>query len=420
MAPPSPTPADPGSVPSTAIGPQFASAISDAAQTSTALEQITSQLAGRLPGSVDLAIVFATAHHRDAVTQIHQGLDQALGARVTLGTTAAGVIGRRCELEAKAGLSVLIGTLPGTTLQPFGYEPVDWQQVASSPEALRRCIDANGHELRALVLLADPFSTPMTNLLPTLDHCYGGVPAVGGMASAGNKPGSNVLWVNGRFCRQGTVGVAIGGAIRVDCTISQGCRPIGKPLVITKSRRHVVYELGGRGVIDVIQQLIGDLDERDRHLIETRGLMIGRVISEYKERFGRGDFLIRHLLAMDPDAGYMAINDPQVRAGQTVQFHVHDQQTAVEDFRLLLEGQQLHGRPRGALLFSCNGRGTNLFDKPNTDASLVSEALGDVPLAGFFAAGEIGPVGTRNFLHGHTASLLVFRSNQEKTAAPSP
>jgi small ligand-binding sensory domain FIST len=95
--------------------------------------------------------------------------------------------------------------------------------------------------------------------------------------------------------------------------------------------------------------------------------------------------------------------------GQTIQFHVRDRRTAEEDFQLLLEAQKLHGGEGGALLFTCNGRGARLFGRPHADATMVREALGDMPLAGFFAAGELGPVGSQNFVHGHTASLVVFR-----------
>ena len=137
--------------------------------------------------------------------------------------------------------------------------------------------------------------------------------------------------------------------------------------------------------------------------------MVGRVINEYKDRFGRGDFLIRNIVGIDPKARYLAISDPQTRAGQTIQFHVRDDKTAIEDFQMLLEAQNLHGPAAGALLFSCNGRGTRLFSNPNTDATIIHDALGNIPLAGFFCAGEIGPVAGQNFLHSHTASLAVFR-----------
>ncbi|HEB60654.1 MAG TPA: hypothetical protein ENJ06_02415, partial [Phycisphaeraceae bacterium] len=143
--------------------------------------------------------------------------------------------------------------------------------------------------------------------------------------------------------------------------------------------------------------------------LASRGLLLGKVIDEYKDHFGRGDFLIRGIIGADPKAGILAIEEP-LRVGQTVQLHVRDATTADEDLKLLLDGQKIHDQPAAALLVSCNGRGKKLFDQPHHDVLAVKQALGDIPLAGFFAAGEIGPIGNRSFLHGHTASLVLFRS----------
>ena len=387
----------------------FASAVSDQVQTGAALEQVISTLRQQLGGPADLVLAFATPHHHDQFDQIQRRLGESLSPHVALGVTAAGVIGRRREVEQAAGLSVWAGRLPGVTLCPFSYEQLDPPAMLERPETLRQAIGEDGHP-RAILMFADPFSTPMTNLLPAMGQAWPGVPVVGGMASGAAQPGGNRLLLNGQVMPEGAVGVAVSGDVRVDCTVSQGCRPVGKPCVITKAHRHIVYELAGRNAVIVLQETFQGLDKSDQQLIKSKGLMIGRVIDEYKERFGRGDFLIRHILMIDYESGYIAINDPQVRVGQTVQFHVHDKKTAQEDFQLMLEGQKLHGPAGGALLFSCNGRGRDFFCKPNADAHLVHEALGDVPLAGFFAAGELGPVGSDNFMHGHSASLIVFRS----------
>lgn len=389
---------------------RFASAISDARDTKVALEHVLGQLSGTLGGPADLVFVFATGDHRDNAGLIQSQVAEALSPRVMLGATAEGVIGLNRELQQASGLSILAARLPGARLYPLNYEQLHGSGALNRPESFRQAVGGDDASIKAIVILADPYTTPISGLLGLAAHCWPGVPVVGGMASAAAQPGQNRLLINGQVLREGAVGVLIGGDVRVDCTLSQGCRPIGKPLVITKSKRHVVYELGGRNALAGIQEMIENLDEEDRQLIQTRGLMVGRVINEYKDRFGRGDFLIRSLLAVDHDSGYVAINDPQIRVGQTIQFHVHDRRTAMEDFQLLLEAQKLHGPAGGALLFSCNGRGKRLYEQPDTDARIVNEALGDVPLAGFFAAGEIGPVGDQNFMHGHTASLVVFRS----------
>ncbi|MCE9591252.1 MAG: FIST C-terminal domain-containing protein [Planctomycetes bacterium] len=390
---------------------RFASALSDAPVTEDAVRSVLEPLCSKLTDGADLAVVFATPHHAADLEAQTRRLIDTLNVRVLVGVTVQGVIGVGQEIEEGPGLAVLAGKLPDAVIRPFRYDEIDWPSVLESPEALRKTIHLgeDGPEIKAIVLLPDPFSAPMVKLLPALNECFKGVPVVGGVASGARQPGGNRLIINGEATRGGAIGLAIGGGVNIDCTVSQGCRSIGKPMVITKAQRHVVQELGGRNALGVIQEMAESLQDGDRELIRRSGLLVGRVIDEYKPRFGRGDFLIRGVVGIDQDQGYFAIGDPQTRTGQTIQFHVRDARTAEEDFQLLLEAQKLHGPAAGALLFSCNGRGTHLFERPHADATMIREALGDIPLAGFFAGGEIGPVGDQAFLHGHTASLMVVR-----------
>jgi small ligand-binding sensory domain FIST len=149
---------------------------------------------------------------------------------------------------------------------------------------------------------------------------------------------------------------------------------------------------------------VATLSPRDRELV-GRGLHVGRVIDEYKTELERGDFLIRGVAGVDPQSGALAVGD-RIEVGETIQFHVRDAATADEDLRSLLEREAVPAA--GALLFTCNGRGSRLFSVPDHDASVVSEKLGGLPLAGFNCAGEIGPIGGKNFLHGFTASIALF------------
>jgi len=191
--------------------------------------------------------------------------------------------------------------------------------------------------------------------------------------------------------------------------VSQGCRPIGRPFVVTKAERNVILELGGAPALAKLRELFAELAPDDQRLAQ-QGLHVGQVINEYQEAFGRGDFLVRNVQGVDPDTGAIAIGD-FVRVGQTVQFHVRDAETADEDLNALLASarQSAGGDCQGALVFTCNGRGTRLFDEPHHDAGCLARHF-DVPAAGFFAQGEIGPIGGKNFLHGFTASIALFRA----------
>ncbi len=395
---------------SSSTTPFAASAISGHLDTRTAATEVAGDLYDHLGDTCDLAMLFGSFHHRAAFAEAAQIVRQTLSPRTMLGVTAESVLGVDQELEGRAGLSVIGLRLPGARLHPWSYRAEEDAAVLKDRQAMRQHI-GHSDDLRTVIMLADPFSTPITKLLPAVTGCGDpGQPVgvVGGMSSGASQPGHNLLVLDDQVPTSGAVGVTIAGPVQIDIIVSQGCRPIGNPLVITKCQGNVIFQLGGGKALEALGEQTNLLDEEERGLL-SGGLLIGTVINEYKERFGRGDFLVRNILGFDKQHEAIAVGDLP-RPGQTIQFHVRDAATAHEDLQLLLDGQQLKDPPLGALLFTCNGRGKKLFNEENHDVQTIRDRLGEVPLAGFFAAGEIGPIGDRSFLHGHTLSLALFRA----------
>jgi small ligand-binding sensory domain FIST len=225
------------------------------------------------------------------------------------------------------------------------------------------------------------------------------------MASGGAQPGENRLLLGAQTHAEGAVAVHVSGPVRLKTVVSQGCRPIGRPLVVTKAERNIIYELGGKPALVQLRAIFDTLPTSEQRLVQ-RALHVGRVVSEYQDRFDQGDFLVRNVLGIDAASGAIAIGD-YLRPGQTVQFHIRDEHAAdAELAQLLSAAKQASGSPpAGALLFTCNGRGTRMFSQPHHDAAAVERAFGPIPLAGFFAQGELGPIGQHNFIHGFTASI---------------
>jgi small ligand-binding sensory domain FIST len=279
--------------------------------------------------------------------------------------------------------------------------------MLAEPAAL---IERMGHgpQTRAVIGLGDPFTTPVLELMEQMDQKMCGSPLIGGMASGAPSPGSNVLLRNDQIFSDGLVGVSLSGNVAVQTVLSQGCRPIGRTLVITKAKNDVIEQLGGKPAMAALSEIVSDLAERDRRQIQAGGLLLGRAISEYRDQFGRGDFLIRGLAGADQRSGAIRVGDV-VRVGQTVQFHVHDAAAAHDDLQSMLDASRIGPAPAAALLFSCNGRGTRLFEQAGHDIGLAATAMPATAIAGFFAAGELGPVGGKNFIHGHTASFALLR-----------
>ena len=361
-------------------------------------------------------MLFVTPPHAGALEDAARAVEATLEPRVLVGCAAESVAGPRREVEQEAAVALWTArhleaeplVLGGPGGGPAGGDPSGgpsgWPGQA-------------GFRPRGLLLLADPFSFDAESFFGWLEHHLPGLPVTGGMASAARGPGGNRLVAGGRdlterrggparVTTQGAVGVLLGRGVSLETVVSQGCRPVGQPWAVTRSEGNVVYELAGRPALERLMDLARrDLDDHEVATINAGGLHLGRVIDEHRATFGRGDFLVRNVLGGDQEVGAIAVND-MIELGTTVQFHLRDAGTADEDLKELVAGRSAEG----ALLFTCNGRGTRLFRRPDHDVSVVADALGDPPVAGFFAAGEFGPVGGRNFLHGFTASLALFGS----------
>jgi small ligand-binding sensory domain FIST len=392
-------------------------------------EQVTLQARQRLgevppAGWIDLAIVFVSTQFTQPVRHIVEKLRADLGPRVLLGCTAEGVIGGYQEIEDTAAITLVAASLPGVALAPFLLLPSDanlpaltwsphlvagqpdWPRLLLDREEFRRTVEAPENP-ELFILFGDPFSTPMDDVLQAFNANYPGVPVVGGMASGALRPSGNALWVNDQITFEGAVGVGLAGPLEVDVVVSQGCRPIWRPLKVVTAHRNLIFNLEGRTPLAWLQDLLPGLSEEERLLLQN-GLFIGRSIKPDQENLGRGDFLLRGVVGLDQESGALAIGD-SVMEGETIQFHLRDALTATEDLEMMLITQAFREPPSGALLFTCNGRGTRLYDHPNGDISVIQANLDVAHLAGFFCAGEIGPIGGVNFLHGQTVSLAIFR-----------
>jgi small ligand-binding sensory domain FIST len=257
-------------------------------------------------------------------------------------------------------------------------------------------------------MVCDPFTFPPGGLLAHLNSDLAGTLVMGGMASSGLELRQTRLFLDGQVLSHGAVGACLPEA-KIHPMVSQGCRPVGDPYTVTRAEGPVVYELGGRPPLARLRELAAELPGRDQELL-ARGVQVGMVIDECRAELGPGDFLIRGIAAADSGSGAIAVGD-EVQVGQTLQFHVRDADSADEDLRATLERETaaLGGRrAAGALLFTCNGRGSRLFGEPGHDAGLMAAMLGDLPVAGFSCAGELGPVGGKNYLHAFTASIALF------------
>jgi small ligand-binding sensory domain FIST len=381
--------------------PRFAAALSEHPVAAHAVGEVAGEIMERFGGDdPDLVVCFASPHFVGTMDDLAFALRNLLSPRAMIGMTAVAVVGGAREVEDGPALSVFAASFPDAQLTPvaLGVERTpDGATITGWPELDR--------PPSALVLLADPFSFPVDGFLhrvnDDLTETGDRLQVVGGAASAARGPGGNRLVLDDRVTTTGAVGVFLDG-VAVQTVVSQGCRPVGQPYMVTRAEGNRIEELAGRSAIDRVQDCASGSSEEDRMLMRA-GLHLGLVVDEHQADFGRGDFLVRNVLGGDETSGAIVVGDDVV-VGQTVQFHVRDAAAADEDLHEMLTGVD----GAAALLFTCNGRGRQLFGVPDHDAGVVDQLLGPLPTAGAFCAGEIGPVAGRNALHGFTASLAIF------------
>jgi small ligand-binding sensory domain FIST len=352
----------------------------------------------------DLVLAFASGTHLDEPEETLEGIHEALEPDVLVGCGAGGVLGCGHEVEDGTAVAVWAASLGDGTAEAFhaAVEEIDDGLAVSGVPDLE--------DAAAAIMLPDPISFPTDQVLAALAERAPGVPIVGGVASARTAGGASALFLDDEVIEDGgAVGVRLDGVEILPC-VSQGAAPFGPELTITAADGHIIHELAGKPALAKLRDVIGDLPLQHRALLTSDGLLVGIVVEGGKPEYVQGDFLVRGLLGADPVEESVAVGTP-VEAGQVLRLHVRDAGSADRDLReaLDLRVEALGGDvPAGALLFTCNGRGRSMFGVADHDAGAVSQAFGGAPAAGFFAAGEIGPVGGSTFLHGFTATLAVF------------
>ena len=383
----------------------FASALSEHPDPAEATGEVIGAVLEQLGTEPDVAAVFASPQHRDTFGDMAAAISRMLRPGVLVGTTAVAVLGGSREVEDAPAIGLWAGRLAARP------RPVRLDATRTASGIALQGLSASTFEPGdALLLLADPFSLPVDAIIDALaelemPEASGtlSVPVVGGMASAANTPGGNRLVLDDEVMSSGGVGVVLPGGVATRTVVSQGCRPIGDPMIVTRAEGNLVMEIAGRPALDRLDDLVRAADADERSLLAS-GLQIGIAIDEHRATFERGDFLIRGVVGADQLQRALAVGD-RVEVGTTVQFQVRDAVAADEDLRAMLAD----ATGDAALVFTCNGRGQRLFGEPDHDARVVHDTLGSPALAGMFCAGEFGPVGGRSFVHGFTASVLVFR-----------
>jgi len=409
---------------------QWVNAISTRISLESAISEVSDRIQQQLSGSADLGFLFISSAYASEYPRLIPLVREKLPIKVLIGSGGGGIIGideanQAQEIEGNPALSLTVAHLPGVNVQGFHISADRIPDLDSAATAWTDLTGVSPEDDPDFILLADPFFSKVNDLLEGLDFAYPNAKKVGGLSSAMAMGVQTGLFYNSStqtetaILREGMVGVALSGDIEVDTLVAQGCRPVGPQYQITQGEQNVlaeVVEVGKNGTdtaklpLQALRELMNELSPEDQKLAQ-HSLFLGVARDEFKLELQQGDFLVRNLLGVDPKVGAIAVGD-KLRPGQRVQFHLRDANTSAEDLEVLLKQYQQDEKtssPVGALLFSCLGRGKELYGKPNFDSELFRQYMNQIPIGGFFCNGEIGPVGNQTFLHGYTSSFAIFR-----------
>ena len=393
---------------------KWASSLSGKSTLEAGVQEGVAEIQERLGTDVpDLVVVFVSGHDPGSIKKLPALMGRLLKPRHIIGCAAGGVVGAGREREARPGLSITAAVLPRVKIKPFYLPAMHPFATINESDNPLDMFGISPAEQPHLLLLADPFSFDTEGCLPRLDQAFPESCKIGGLASGGQVPGSNPLFLESERHNGGLVGLSFSGDVVVDAVVAQGCRPIGMPMFVTRCRGNRIQELDGRIPVEVIQALFGTLPESDQ-LLFRQALFLGLAMSAESQQHRQGDFLMRNITGVDTHSGAILVG-AEIEPHQVVQFHLRDARTSRDDLEAVLSryGEEPKASdPQGALLFSCLGRGRNLYGKADHDTQMFHARLGPIPLGGFFCNGEIGPVQGRTFIHGYTSSFALFRPKE--------
>ena len=376
------------------------------------LEAWAGQLRQRLTaGPPSLGLLFASSAWIDQAPELLDLLRIHAHLPVLVGCTSGGLVAGDRELPAAGGFVLALFHLPGARLRALHVPATALARNAGAGDLHRATQDLG--KVNGWLIFAEPFHLRGDSWLPAWQDELPGAVFLGGLASPGHQSERAAVFVNGQCHADGAAVLALAGDVALEPVVSQGCTPVGHAWTVTRSERNLLLRLGNRPAYEVLAETLREMPDEVR--ARARGnLFVGLAATEYRDELRRGDFLVRQLLAADPKSGALAVG-AQPRAGQTVQFHLRDAASAAADLDLQLQDAVTRLGDRaiyGGCLALCLGRGQALFGREHHDAISVQQALGPLPVAGFFANGEIGPVGNRSHLHGFTASLALFTAKE--------
>lgn len=359
----------------------------------------------------DLVVLFVSSSWSADYDELLQEAHSRSRAGCLIGSSSHGAIANDTSVESEPSMAMLALWLPGAELTPVRLHQ-SMLDVLDDPELWHELYGLSREKTQGWILFADPYRMDAQETVCRLRNLYPDTPMIGALASTTMADRKTWVFLDDHAYDEGGVALAISGPYDLHVVVSQGGEPIGQPWTITGVERNLITSISNRPATEVMRETVASLPEAEREAVE-RNLLLGFPMSEYQETFYRGDFVVRGLLGIDEARGALMVGSIP-RTGQTVQFQRRDAASSSLDLQqTLVDARAMVGEDRvvGGILCTCKGRGRKMFGTSDHDAAHLRSAFGDMPFAGSFSLGEIGPVAGVTALNGFAASvgLIVHR-----------
>ena len=339
---------------------------------------------GAIPSAASLGFLYVTDAFADELDAILAFFKSATGVPHWTGSVGVGICATATEYLEQPAMALMLGEFAA---DDFSMLP---------PLRAPHDIDAQQADAYFALVHGDPANSRMQELIDGLAaHVSSGF-VVGGLSSSRGETAQ----ICDAVVSGGLSGVLFSERVKLATRLTQGISPLGPRHRITAANKNIVGSLDHRPALDVMKDEIGEVLARD--LRRAAGyIFVGLPV----RGSDTGDYLVRNILGVDPQNNLVAISD-YIELGDELLFCRRDQHTAEEDLLRMLAAirAQLNVPIRGGVYYSCLGRGQHMFGAPNRELELVRDTLGDFPLVGFFANGEI----SHNRLYGYTGVLTLF------------
>lgn len=346
---------------------------------------------GSVPAGANLGFLYVTDALAEDLQEILDAMAAATGVRHWVGTVGMGICATGTEYYEEPAMSVMLAELPPGSFRVFPSLVKDLDAFDTEQR------DWLGDHTPFLGLVHGDPANPLTEaLVKQLAQRTAAGFLVGGLASSRGATYS----IADTLTQGGVSGVLFSDEVGVITRLTQGCSPIGPHRTVTEARRNVLIKLDGEPALEVLKADIGEILARD--IARIGGYIFAGLPIPGSDT---GDYLVRNLVGIDPSQGLVAIGD-LVEPGRELMFCRRDADTAREDLQRMLQSlaDRLPGPPRGGVYVSCLGRGVNLFGPDSAELRQIQSTLGDFPLVGFYANGEI----SQDRLYGYTGVLTLF------------